>query len=97
MINELIKYQQWRTGETDATLDEIGLTPAKITACINWAIESLTNGIAAHDAEVSIAAGVAGLRRGVALANGMEINQDSILIEMWCKGYKEQLRAKAKQ
>lgn len=52
--------------------------------------------LAAHDAEVAIAAGVAGLRHGVALANGMEINQGSILIEMWCKGYEEQLRAKAK-
>lgn len=41
MIEDLIKYQDWRTGKTDKSLDEIGLNPAKVTACIDWAINSL--------------------------------------------------------
>ena len=63
MIEDLIKYQQWRTGEIDASLGEIGLTPAKVTACINWAIESLTTNLAAHDAEVAKAAYLACLAK----------------------------------
>ena len=53
MIDELIKYQAWRTGKIDKSLDEIGLTPAKVTACIDWAIKSLREDKRTHDAEVA--------------------------------------------
>lgn len=37
----LERYQNWRLGNDDRTLDEIGLTPKVITAVIDWAIENL--------------------------------------------------------
>ena len=41
MLNMLIKFQKWRIGEDDRTLDETGLTPRSITLAIDWAIEQL--------------------------------------------------------
>lgn len=95
MINELIKYQKWRTGEIDATLDEIGLTPAKITACINWVIESLTNDLAAHDAEVAKAAFIAGVNK-TGNGHNYEWGFNGAELEKEADNYAANLRAKAK-
>ena len=89
MIEELIKYQKWRTGEIDASLDEIGLTPAKVTACINWAIESLTTNLAAHDAEVA--------ERAVNEFCEWMLLSKRYSVAEWCGEYTNQLRAKANQ
>lgn len=89
MINELIKYQQWRTGQIDESLDEIGLTPAKVTACLNWAIESLTNGLSAHDAEVAENA-VNDFCEWMLLSKRYSVAE-------WCGEYTKHLRTKAKQ
>ena len=40
-LNFLIKFNGWRTGELEETLDELGLTPRKITEVLDWAIETL--------------------------------------------------------
>ena len=90
MIEELIKYQKWRTGEIDASLGEIGLTPAKVTACINWAIESLTTNLAAHDAEVAKSAFIEG---ACAFDCDHALYPDQI--EDQAEAYAAQLRAKA--
>lgn len=41
MLNTLIKFQKWRIGEDERTLNETGLTPRSITLAIDWAIEQL--------------------------------------------------------
>lgn len=46
MLNTLIKYQKWRTGKDERTLDETGLTPKLITQAIDWAIEQLDKSVA---------------------------------------------------
>lgn len=38
MIEQLIKYQQWRTGQLELSLDDLGLSPKIISECIHWAI-----------------------------------------------------------
>ena len=43
MLNTLIKFQKWRIGEDERTLDEAGLTPRSITLAIDWAIEQLVD------------------------------------------------------
>jgi len=40
-LNILRQFQQYRTGEDDRTLDEIGITPAAITKALDWAIKKL--------------------------------------------------------
>ena len=37
-LETLKKYQAWRRGEDECTMDEAGLTPAAITTAIDWAI-----------------------------------------------------------
>ena len=46
MLNTLIKFQKWRTGKDERTLDETGLTPKLITQAIDWAIEQLDKSVA---------------------------------------------------
>ena len=46
MLNTLIKFQKWRIGEDERTLDETGLTPKLITQAIDWAIEQLDKSVA---------------------------------------------------
>ena len=46
MLNTLIKYQKWRTGKDERTLDEAWLTPQSITLAIDWAIEQLDKSVA---------------------------------------------------
>ena len=45
MLNTLIKFQKWRIGEDERTLDETGLTPRSITEAIDWAIEQLDKSV----------------------------------------------------
>ncbi len=40
-VEYLKRYQAWRTGEDDRTMDEAGISPAELTAAINTAIEEL--------------------------------------------------------
>lgn len=37
-IEYLKRYQSWRTGELDMTMDEAGISPAELTNAINKAI-----------------------------------------------------------
>ena len=41
MLTTLKNYQAWRTGQDERTLDEIGLTPKKISEALEWAIDKL--------------------------------------------------------
>ena len=45
MLNTLIKFQKWRIGEDEHTLNETGLTPRLITEAIDWAIEQLDKSV----------------------------------------------------
>ncbi|NLZ11106.1 MAG: hypothetical protein GX086_07230 [Alcaligenaceae bacterium] len=38
-IQTLRKYQAWRTGEDERTMDEAGIVPREITAALNAVIE----------------------------------------------------------
>lgn len=40
-VQYLKRYQAWRTGEDDRTMDEAGINPSELTAAINVAIEEL--------------------------------------------------------
>lgn len=40
-IADLKRYQSWRRGEDTRTMDEIGLTPKRIGAALDWAIKEL--------------------------------------------------------
>ena len=37
-LETLTRYQDWRIGRDERTMDEAGLKPKEITAAINWAI-----------------------------------------------------------
>ena len=89
MIDDLIKYQQWRTGEIDESLGEIGLTPAKVTACINWAIQKLSADLATHDAEVA--------ERAINEFCEWMLLSKRYSVAEWCGEYINQLRTKAQQ
>lgn len=41
MLSNLKKFQAWRLGEDERSLEEIGLTPKLVTATLDWAIEEL--------------------------------------------------------
>jgi hypothetical protein len=42
-ILTLRKYQAWRTGEDERTMDEAGIVPREITAALNAVIEVAEN------------------------------------------------------
>lgn len=50
-IKTLAQFQLWRTGADERTLDEIGLTPANISAAINGVLDEL-NQLKQHNAEL---------------------------------------------
>lgn len=50
-IKMLAQFQLWRTGADERTLDEIGLTPANISAAINGVLDEL-NQLKQHNAEL---------------------------------------------
>ena len=41
-LEYLKKYQAWRRGELEGTMDELGLTAKRIGEVIDWAIEKLS-------------------------------------------------------
>ena len=41
VIERLLAFNKWRTGEDDRTMDEVGLKPRQITLDIEFAIKEL--------------------------------------------------------
>ena len=41
VIERLLAFNKWRTGEDDRTIDEVGLKPRQITLDIEFAIKEL--------------------------------------------------------
>lgn len=47
-LNTLRRFQAWRTGKDERTMDEAGIVPAQITQAIDWAIKELEDHPAEH-------------------------------------------------